>query len=229
MIKFSPSILSADFARLGEEVRAVESARADYVHVDVMDGHFVPNLTLGPTVVASIAGVATQPLDVHLMISPVDPLIPAFAEAGAAILSVHAEATPHLDRTLRLIREHGCRAGVAINPATPVCMLDDVLHAVDMVVIMSVNPGFGGQSFVPRALHKIRHVRQRIDALGLSVELEVDGGINEANIGRVVEAGADVIVAGSAVFGAPKRSGQTDQARYASAIQRLRERAGREA
>ena len=205
MIKISPSILSADFTRLGEEIRAVGLAGADYIHVDVMDGHFVPNLTVGPMLVAGMSAAAKKPLDVHLMISPVDEFIPAFAKAGAHLISVHVEATRHLDRTLNLIRDHGCRVGVALNPSTPVYMLSDVLQLVDMVVVMGVNPGFGGQSFIPHVLQKIRQVRDMIDERGLSVELEVDGGIKVVNIGIVAGAGADVFVSGSAVFGNPKQ------------------------
>lgn len=216
MIKISPSILSANFARLGEEVRAVEEAGADYIHVDVMDGHFVPNLTIGPVVVAGIRMVARKPLDVHLMISPVDAYIPAFAQAGAHLLTVHCEATHHLDRTLNLIREQGCRVGVALNPATPISQIATVLHLVDMVVLMSVNPGFGGQSFIPYLLHKIRDMRTMIQERDLAIELEVDGGIKVDNIGEVAAAGADVFVAGSAVFS------QTD---YAAVIRQLRDNA----
>ncbi|MBF0428675.1 MAG: ribulose-phosphate 3-epimerase [Magnetococcales bacterium] len=219
MIKIAPSILSADFSRLGEEVRAVEQAGADYVHVDVMDGHFVPNLTIGPLVVGAVAKIATKPLDVHLMISPVDPFIPDFVKAGAAIISVHAEATLHLDRTLRLIRELGCKAGVALNPATPICNLSSVLHLVDMVVVMSVNPGFGGQFFIDHALHKLKTIRRMINDRGLQVELEVDGGIKPDNIHAAAQAGADVFVAGSAVFSQPD---------YTAIIQELRANASLE-
>ena len=203
MIKISPSVLSADFARLGEEIKDVEQGGADYIHVDVMDGHFVPNLTIGPLVVEAIGRVASKPLDVHLMITPVDEYIPAFAKAGAEIISVHAEATTHLDRTLNLIRDQGCRPGIALNPATPLCVLSNVLHLVDMVVLMSVNPGFGGQSFIPQTLNKVKKVRKMIMDRGLSVELEVDGGIKANNIAAVAAAGADVFVAGSAVFSQP--------------------------
>ncbi|MBF0418483.1 MAG: ribulose-phosphate 3-epimerase [Magnetococcales bacterium] len=203
MIKIAPSVLSADFARLGEEIRAVEQVGADYIHVDVMDGHFVPNLTIGPLVVKAISGVATKPLDVHLMISPVDVYLPDFVKAGASILTVHAEATHHLDRTLNLIRELGCKVGLALNPATPLCNLANVLSLLDMVVIMSVNPGFGGQSFIPYTLQRIQTVRRMINDRGLQVELEVDGGIKPENIQAAVKAGANVFVAGSAIFSQP--------------------------
>lgn len=203
MIKISPSLLSADFARLGEEIQAVEQAGADYIHIDVMDGHFVPNLTIGPVVVKGIGKVATKPLDVHLMISPVDAYIPDFVKAGADIITVHGEATVHLDRTLNLIRDLGCRPGVALNPATPLCALANVLHLVDRVLIMSVNPGFGGQSFIPHALEKLRKVRRMIDDRGLNVELEVDGGIKVGNIEAAAAAGADAFVSGSALFSQP--------------------------
>lgn len=225
MIKISPSILSADFTRLGDEIRAVESAGADYIHVDVMDGHFVPNVTIGPMVVAAIGKVARKPLDVHLMMSPVDEFIPAFAKAGAHLISVHVEATRHLDRTLNLIRDQGCQVGVALNPATPAHMLNDILQLVDMVVLMSVNPGFGGQSFIPHALQKVRLVRDMINERGLSVALEVDGGIKRANIGAVAAAGADVFVAGSAVFCNPKQPDQSDLENYESVISQLRDNA----
>lgn len=213
MIKIAPSVLSADFSRLGEEIQAVEQGGADYIHVDVMDGHFVPNITIGPLVVEAIARVATKPLDVHLMISPIDEFLPDFVKAKAAIITVHVEATRHLDRTLNLIRELGCKAGVALNPATPACNLSAVLHLVDMVVVMSVNPGFGGQSFIPHALQKIKTIRRMIDERGLNVELEVDGGIKPDNIHAAAQAGANVFVAGSAVFSQPD---------YAVIIQKLR-------
>jgi len=198
MIKIAPSILSADFARLGEEVRAI--ANADYVHVDVMDGHFVPNLTIGPPVVAALRGVTDQPLDVHLMIENPDRYIPAFAEAGADILTVHQEAVYHLHRTVQLIKSCGKKAGVSLNPATPVSALEVILDDLDLVLVMSVNPGFGGQSFIPSALTKIDALRREIDRRGLAVELEVDGGVKVDNIGLIARAGADVFVAGSAVF-----------------------------
>ncbi|MBF0370698.1 MAG: ribulose-phosphate 3-epimerase [Magnetococcales bacterium] len=203
MIKIAPSILSADFARLGEEIQAVEAAGADYIHVDVMDGHFVPNLTIGPPVVKAVGRIATKPLDVHLMITPVDPYIEAFAKAGAEVITVHAEAVVHLDRTLNLIRELGCRPGLALNPATPACNLGNVMHLLDMVVLMSVNPGFGGQSFIPNTLKRIRRVRKMIEDSGRAIELEVDGGIKPNNIAEAAQAGADVFVAGSAVFNQP--------------------------
>lgn len=216
MIQIAPSILSADFSRLGEEIRAVESGGADYIHVDVMDGHFVPNLTIGPLVVEAVARVATKPLDVHLMISPVDLYLPAFAKAGAGIISVHAEATLHLDRSLNLVKELGCRVGVALNPATPLCVLSSVLHLVDLVVVMSVNPGFGGQSFIPHALHRIQTIRRMIDDRGLPVQIEVDGGIKPENIRAAAQAGATIFVAGSAVFSQPD---------YGAVIQTLRDNA----
>ncbi|MBF0624772.1 MAG: ribulose-phosphate 3-epimerase [Magnetococcales bacterium] len=216
MIKIAPSILSADFARLGEEIRAVEAAGADYIHVDVMDGHFVPNITIGPPVVKSLRKVATRPLDVHLMISPVDPYVPEFARAGAGILTIHAESTLHLDRTLNLVRESGCRVGISLNPATPLVVLEDVLGLVDMVLLMSVNPGFGGQSFIPATLNRIRRVRGLIEASGRPIELEVDGGIKADNIAAAARAGADVFVSGSGIYGEPD---------YAAIIQRMRREA----
>ncbi|MBF0628960.1 MAG: ribulose-phosphate 3-epimerase [Magnetococcales bacterium] len=203
MIQIAPSILSADFARLGEEIHAVEAAGADLIHVDVMDGHFVPNLTIGPLVVEAIARVATKPLDVHLMIAPVEVYIPAFVKAGARILTIHAESTIHLDRALNLVRESGCQVGLALNPATPLCNLSSVLHLLDVVVVMSVNPGFGGQSFIPHALHRIKSIRRMITERGLNVSIEVDGGIKPDNIAEAAKAGADIFVAGSAVFSQP--------------------------
>lgn len=198
----APSILSADFARLGEEVEAVLAAGADLIHFDVMDNHYVPNLTVGPLVCAALRknGV-TAPIDVHLMVEPVDRLIPDFAEAGATFLSVHPEATRHLDRTLSLIREHGCRSGLVLNPATPLDWLDYVMDKLDMVLVMSVNPGFGGQRFIESAVAKIERVRRRIDESGREIRLEVDGGVKVDNIGRIAAAGADTFVAGSAIFG----------------------------
>jgi ribulose-phosphate 3-epimerase len=199
-IRIAPSILSADFARLGEEVRAVSDAGADYVHVDVMDGHFVPNLTIGPVVVRALRPHSTLPFDVHLMIAPVDPYIAEFAAAGADILTVHPESGPHLYRTVQLIKSLGKRAGVALNPATPVDAVDYVLDLIDLVLVMSVNPGFGGQSFIHSQLAKIRALRQRIDDSGRGIDLEVDGGINPDTARLAVEAGADVLVAGTATF-----------------------------
>jgi ribulose-phosphate 3-epimerase len=199
--RIAPSILSADFSRLGDEVRAVERAGADLIHFDVMDNHYVPNLSVGPLVCAALKPHVKAPLDVHLMVKPVDALVPEFAKAGASIISFHPEASDHVDRTIALIREHGCKPGLVLNPATPVSWLDHTLEKVDLVLLMSVNPGFGGQKFIPSVLPKIAEVRRRIDALKRDIWLEVDGGIKADNIAEVARAGADTFVAGSAVFG----------------------------
>ncbi|MEO6186423.1 MAG: ribulose-phosphate 3-epimerase [Steroidobacteraceae bacterium] len=198
----APSILSANFARLGEDVDAVLAAGADVVHFDVMDNHYVPNLTIGPLVCEALRKHGVRaPIDVHLMVKPVDRLIPDFAKAGASIISFHPEASEHVDRTIALIREQGCQPGLVFNPATPLHYLDHTLHLLDLVLIMSVNPGFGGQKFIPAALSKLAEVRRRIDASGRSVRLEVDGGVKIDNIGAIAKAGADTFVAGSAIFG----------------------------
>ena len=213
-IKVAPSILSADFSRLGEEIGAVEAAGADIIHIDVMDGHFVPNITIGPLIVEAARRSTKLPLDVHLMITNPELYIADFAKAGADYITVHVETAFHLDRLVQSIKEHkGVKAAVALNPATPLTSLDYVLSNVDMVLIMSVNPGFGGQSFIPSALEKIAWLRKRIDDLGLKAEIEVDGGVKPANAIEIIKAGADILVAGSAVFGAKD---------YASAIRGIR-------
>ncbi|MBW1780281.1 MAG: ribulose-phosphate 3-epimerase [Deltaproteobacteria bacterium] len=200
MGKIAPSILSADFIRLGEEIRGVEKAGADYIHIDVMDGHFVPNITIGPMIVKAAARVTDLPLDVHLMISDPDAFIEDFAQAGAGIITVHAEAATHLHRTIQLIRDNGAKPAVALNPATPLDILTYVLNHLDMVLLMTVNPGFEGQAFIPEVVPKIRRLRQMVQDLGLDMEIEVDGGISPDTIGRVSAAGADVFVAGSAIY-----------------------------
>jgi len=199
----APSILSADFARLGDEVEAVLAAGADVIHFDVMDNHYVPNLTIGPLVCEALRkhGI-TAPIDVHLMVKPVDRIVPDFAKAGATYISFHPEASEHVDRTIELIREQGCKPGLVFNPATPLDYLDYTLPKLDLVLLMSVNPGFGGQKFIPSVLDKVRAVRKRIDALGKPIRLEIDGGVKVDNIGEIARAGADMFVAGSAIFGA---------------------------
>jgi ribulose-phosphate 3-epimerase len=215
--RIAPSILSADFSRLAEEVKAITAAGADYVHIDVMDGHFVPNISIGPVVVEALRPHSKLPFDVHLMISPVDPYVPAFAKAGADIITVHPEAGPHLHRTVQLIKSLGKKAGVSLNPATPASAVDGVIDDVDLILVMTVNPGFGGQRFIMGQLDKIRSLRQRIDAAtGRTIDLEVDGGINEETARLAIEAGADVLVAGTATF-----SGGAGA--YAGNIRRLRQ------
>jgi ribulose-phosphate 3-epimerase len=215
MIKLAPSILSADFARLGEQIDEVTRAGADYIHVDVMDGHFVPNITIGASVVASIRPVTSLPLDVHLMIEHPERYISDFVNAGADIITVHVEASPHLQSTIRLIKELGARAGVSINPPTPLSAVDEFIHHVDLILIMSVNPGFGGQSFIPETLLRIASMRKILDDRRPGIELEVDGGINADNAPDIVKAGADVLVAGNSIFRAEEGISQ--------AIQRFRE------
>ena len=213
--RIAPSILSADFARLGEEVKAVAGAGADLIHFDVMDNHYVPNLTVGPLVCAALRPHVELPLDVHLMVKPVDALVPEFARAGASIISFHPEASEHVDRTISLIKEQGCKAGLVLNPATPLVVLDHILEKLDLVLLMSVNPGFGGQQFIASVLPKIREVRKRIAATGKNIWLEVDGGVKVDNIAEIARAGADTFVAGSAIFGSKD---------YAATIREMRAR-----
>lgn len=217
--RIAPSILSANFAKLGEEITAVIDSGADFIHFDVMDNHYVPNLTIGPLVCEAIRPLTDAVIDVHLMVEPVDRIVPDFAKAGANIISFHPEASRHIDRTIGLIKEHGCQAGLVFNPATPLIYLDHVLDKLDLVLIMSVNPGFGGQKFIPEALAKLRAVRKRIDESGRNVLLEIDGGVKVDNIAEIARAGADTFVAGSAIYGAGRDS---DPHRYDTVVGALR-------
>jgi ribulose-phosphate 3-epimerase len=217
--RIAPSILSANFAKLGEEITAVIDSGADFIHFDVMDNHYVPNLTIGPLVCEAIRPLTDAVIDVHLMVEPVDRIVPDFAKAGANIISFHPEASRHIDRTIGLIKEHGCQAGLVFNPATPLNYLDHVLDKLDLVLIMSVNPGFGGQKFIPEALAKLRAVRKRIDESGKNILLEIDGGVKVDNIAEIARAGADTFVAGSAIYGAGRDS---DPHRYDTVVGALR-------
>ncbi len=214
-VRIAPSILAADFATLGAEVAAIDAAGADYIHIDIMDGHFVPNISFGPSIMNSVRGYSDKPFDVHLMISPVDPYIPDFVEAGADIITLHQEAGAHLHRSIQLVKSLGKKVGVSLNPATPASTLEHVLEEVDLVLVMSVNPGFGGQKFIPSQLDKIRTLRAMIDETGRDIDLEVDGGINTETAPLVIEAGADLLVAGSAAF-------KGNPAQYAANIQAIR-------